>query len=165
MSLIPYDMTYEVQAAIRAAQTQARDHSQAQVSPGHLLWGLLTEEAGLQNFLERMGKDVFKLRAWADFRIDHYPKSHKIPDTPSGDEDFKRTMKEADKIRSKYIEPYVTPMHVLEAICTPEVAYTADQLKRFPISPGEFAGQNEQDTAVTEAGSILSSDVTNNSSN
>lgn len=151
MSLIPYDMTYEVQAAIRAAQTQARDHSQAQVSPGHLLWGLLTEEAGLQNFLERMGKDVFKLRAWADFRIDHYPKSHKIPDTPSGDEDFKRTMKEADKIRSKYIEPYVTPMHVLEAICTPEVAYTADQLKRFPISPGEFAGQKEQDTAVTEA--------------
>ncbi|MCB0522696.1 MAG: ATP-dependent Clp protease ATP-binding subunit [Lewinellaceae bacterium] len=151
MTTLPYELTYELQAAIRAAQNQAREHAHGQFSPGHLLWGILTEDAGLHPFLERLGKDVFKLRAWADFRITHYPKSPKIPDNPPADDKAQLTMKEADKIRSRKMEPYVSPIHVLEAICTPEIAFTAEQLKRFPISPGEFSGQMEQESAVADA--------------
>lgn len=151
MSALPYELTYELQAAIRSAQTRARENAHATFSPGHLLWGLLTEDVGLWPFLERMGKDQFKLRDWAEFRITHYPKSGRVPDNPPADEAAQRTLKEADKIRSRNLEPYVGPLHVLEAICTPEVAFSAEQLKRFPISPGEFSGQKERETAVNDA--------------
>ena len=148
---IPYDLTYELQSGIRAAQTNAREHGHATFSPGHLLWGLLTEDVGLSPFLERMGKDVFKLRAWADFRIENYPKAMRIPDNPPADEKAQLTFKEADKIRQRSFALHVTALHVLEALCTPEVAYTGDQLKRFPISASELAGQKEQDNTVSDA--------------
>jgi ATP-dependent Clp protease ATP-binding subunit ClpB len=148
---LPYDLTYELQAALRAAQTRAREQSHATFSPGHLLWGLLTEDAGLSPFLERMDKDIFKLRAWADFRIDHYAKSGRVPDNPPADEKAQLVFKEAEKIRVRTFSLHITAMHVLEALCTPEVAFSAEQLKRFPIAPSELAGQKEKDSVVSDA--------------
>jgi ATP-dependent Clp protease ATP-binding subunit ClpB len=148
---IPYDLTYELQAAIKAAQTNAREHSHATFSASHLLWGLLTEDAGLQPFLERMGKDIFKIRAWADFRIENYPKAMRVPDNPNVDDKASLVFKEAETIRKRAFAPHITPIHVLEAICTPEIAFTAEQLKRFPISASEVSGQKSQDQNISEA--------------
>ena len=137
--------------AIGAAQQKAREHAQAQFSGGHLLWGLLQEEAGVQPFLEGLGKDVFKLRNWAEFRIGNYPKTTRTVESPPADAQAKAVFREADNIRRKRLEPQIAPLHLLQALSTPEVAFTAEQLRRFPISPTEFGEAATRRADATDA--------------
>lgn len=154
-----------VMDAVGVAQQKARQYTQAKFSGGHLLWGILQEDMGVQPFLEELGKDIFKLRSWAEFRIEHYPKSTRPVENPTADDQAKAALKEADKIRSKNFEPQITPLHLLQAICTPEVAFTAEQLKRFPISLSEFgdgkSAQNEVSAALASNGEAKSGTARN----
>jgi ATP-dependent Clp protease ATP-binding subunit ClpB len=137
--------------AVLVAQQKAREYSQPRFSGAHLLWGILQEEVGIQPFLDQLGKDVFKLRNWAEFRMEHYPKSTRPKENPAGDDLAQATFREADRIRSKNFEPQITPRHLLQAICTPEVAFTAEQLRRFPISLSELGDTQNTRSEVAEA--------------
>jgi ATP-dependent Clp protease ATP-binding subunit ClpB len=140
-----------VQEVIWTAQQKAREYGNATFSAGHLLWGLLREEATVQPFLQGLGKDLFKLQNWATFRIEHYPKSTKTVENPPADELAKAVLREGEKTRKKNFDLQLTPLHLLQAICTPEVAFTAEQLKRFPISLSEFGAADSLQNDVKEA--------------
>jgi ATP-dependent Clp protease ATP-binding subunit ClpB len=144
-------LSSEVQTAIKTAQAKAREYTQATFTPGHLLWGLLQEDVGLHSLLRDLDKEIPKLRSWAEFRITNHLKSSRIVEHPQGDERTQATLKEADKIRGRNLEPEILPVHVLEALCTPEVAYAADQLKRLPIALIELQGAKDSASLIGEA--------------
>ncbi len=144
-------LSSEVEAAVTAAQGKAREYHQAVFGPGHLLWGLLREEAGLYPFFEQIGKDVHRLRSWADLRIENAAKSARPVDAPTADERVQAVLQEAYRLRSQRVEREVTALSVLEAICTPEIGFTADQLSRFSLSLGEIQVGREQRTTQMEA--------------
>ena len=126
------------------AQQKARAYTQENFSGGHLLYGILQDEESIPPFLQQTAMDVFKLRSWAEFRIAHYPKTSRYVENPFPDSNAKATFKEADRIRTKNFEPKITPLHLLQALCTPEIAFTAEQLKRFPLSLNAFEGGIEK---------------------
>jgi ATP-dependent Clp protease ATP-binding subunit ClpA len=123
---------------IGLAQQKARENIQPTYSGSHLLWAVLKDEEEVNTFLQQTGKELFKLLHWAEFRISHYPKANRGVESPPADALGQAAFKEADKIRARKFEPEVGCLHLLQAICTPEVAFTAEQLARFPIGMGDF---------------------------
>jgi ATP-dependent Clp protease ATP-binding subunit ClpB len=155
---VKYNFTPELKTAIRHAQTKARANAQATFSPAHLLWGLLHEEVGLEPLLRHLDKDVHKLRRWAEFRIDRYPKSSQPVEKPQGDEKVVETLMEADRFRKKSFVEAIRPVHVLHAICQPDVAFSSDYLQRFPISATEleqYLGEEAEIAEIQEAVSAI----------
>ncbi len=127
-------LSLEVKTAIQAAQNQARAHHQGVYSAGHLLWGLLYKESGLLPFLEDLGQNVHKLRSWAELRVENAPKSARSTENPTADNRVDSVLQEAYRLRIQRGEAYVTPLTALEALCTPDIGFTADQLRRFPLA-------------------------------
>jgi len=156
-STINLPLSKEVEQAIMTAQSKAREHHQAQFSGGHLLWGLLREENGLQSFLEDINQNIHRLKAWAELRIENAPKSARATETPSADQQVQNILQEAYRLRTQRVEVKISPLTVLEAICTPEVGYTAKQLKRFPLDLNQIqAGRNN----ITKLAEALSDTIT-----
>ncbi|MBK8492220.1 MAG: hypothetical protein IPL49_15390 [Saprospirales bacterium] len=141
----------EVETAINAAQAKAREHHQANFTSSHLLWALLREESGLFPFIEQVGKNVHNLRSWAELRIENTPKSARAIEAPTADEQVQAALQEAYRLRSQRIEKNVTALTLLEAICTPEIGFTGDQLKRFPLSLSEIQAGREQRATLLDA--------------
>lgn len=149
-------LSIAVETAISTAQAKAREHHQAQFSAGHLLWGLLHEDVGVQPFLQQIGKDVFRLRSWADLRIENAPKSARSVESPTADDKAQAVLQEAFRLRTQRFEPMVSPIIVLEALCTPEIGFTADQLKRFSLTLSEVQeGRNKQNALFEAMGGEL----------
>lgn len=144
-------LSSEVEAAVTAAQGKAREYHQVHFGPGHLLWGLLREETGLHPFLEQIGKDVHRMRSWADLRIENAAKSARPVEAPTADERVQAVLQEAYRLRSQRVEREVTPLTVLEALCTPEIGFTSDQLTRFSLSLAEVQAGREQRATLMEA--------------
>ncbi|MFZ2899001.1 MAG: ATP-dependent Clp protease ATP-binding subunit [Saprospiraceae bacterium] len=141
----------EVETAISAAQAKAREHHQAWFTPSHLLWALLREEGGLFPFIEQVGKNVHNLRSWAELRIENTPKSPRPVEAPVAGDQVQAVLQEAYRLRTQRVEKDVTALTLLEAICTPEIGFSADQLKRFPLTLGEIQSGREQRAALMEA--------------
>jgi ATP-dependent Clp protease ATP-binding subunit ClpB len=137
-------LSHSLIEVIAIAQQKAREYTQENFSGGHLLYGILQDEESIPSFLQQTSKDLYKLRSWAEFRIAHYPKSTRFVENPFPDSAAKAAFKEADRIRSKNFGPKITPLHLLEALCTPDIAFTTEQLKRFPLSLREFEGAVEK---------------------
>lgn len=133
-----YQLTSKLKEAIQIAQSQAHHHAQPKFSGGHLLWAVLHEDIGLHPFLSQLGKNVQRMQSWAMFRIEHYPKTSRIVEQPPADEKALAALKEANKIRKKEFEEEISPLHLLQAICQPHVAFSDVQLKRFPLTPAEI---------------------------
>ena len=122
-----------VETAVMTAQSKAHEHHQAQFSTGHLLWALLRDDAVVQPFLENIGQNVHRLTSWAELRIENTPKSARSIESPSGDERVQNTLQEAYRLRTQRFEATVSPLTLLEALCTPEIGFTAEQMKRLPL--------------------------------
>ena len=133
-STLNLPLTKTVEQAINIAQAKAREYHQSVFSGGHLLWGLLREEAGLHPFLEDLGQSVHRIRAWAELRIENAPKTARRVEQVEADEKVEAILQEAYRLRSQRVESEITTLTVLEALCTPEIGFTASQLKRFPLT-------------------------------
>lgn len=144
-------LSKEVESAILTAQSKAREHHQGQFSSGHLLAGLLREEAGLQPFIEAIGQNVHRLAAWAELRIENAPKSARPVETPAGDDKIQTVLQEAYRLRTQRFEVQVTALTALEALCTPEIGFTADQLKRFPLDLSQIQAGRLKRTEIADA--------------
>jgi ATP-dependent Clp protease ATP-binding subunit ClpB len=127
-------LSLEVKTAIQAAQNQARAHHQGVYGAGHLLWGLLHTDSGILPFLEDLGQNVHKLTSWAELRIENAPKSARSTENPAADDRVNKVLQEAYRLRIQRGEPSVTALTTLEALCTPDIGFTADQLRRFPLA-------------------------------
>ncbi|QHV96077.1 ATP-dependent Clp protease ATP-binding subunit [Spirosoma endbachense] len=143
--------TEELRRAVSIAQAIAREHQHLTFSPGHLLTGLLHNDVGLASQLTVWDVDVPYLRDWADIRVESYPKSARTTQEPAGDTQVKALMEVSDVVRMKLGEHELTPMAVLTAMCKPDVAFTRDQLKSFPLTENQLLEKAMQDVGFQQA--------------
>ena len=136
--MLTLSYTEELRRAVQVAQALARENQHATFSPAHLLQGLLHNDVGLASLLMTWDVDIHYLRDWADIRIELQPKSARPADDPRGDEQVRATMEVADVVRMKLGEQDLSPLAVLVTLCKPDVAFSKDQLKSFPISESEL---------------------------
>ena len=123
---------------IKIAQAIAKENLNAVLSPAHLLKALLHKDAGLQDLLKQLDKDIYYLEEWADVRIESLPKSSSPRDQVAGDAMMEEVMNEADNIRVKMSKDTIEPVHILAAVSTPGVGFNYDQLKSFPLRREEL---------------------------
>ena len=145
------NLSDQTRHAIQIAQAYAKEYQNANFTPGHLLLALLHKDIGLLDLLQSLGQDVPYLREWAEVRIENLSKSTAIPEEPGGDAKVAAAIDEADLIRLKLNEEEITPMALLAALCKPNVAFTKDQLKTFPLKQDDLLATVIQEEAIQEA--------------
>lgn len=128
----------DAKKVVKIAQAIARENMNALFTPAHLLKALLHKEAGLQDILKKLDKDIYYLEEWAEVRIEAVAKSSSPKDSISGDGPLEEVMNEADNIRLKMGKDAIEPLHLLAAVSTPGVGFTYDQLKTLPLRRDEL---------------------------
>jgi ATP-dependent Clp protease ATP-binding subunit ClpB len=123
--------------AIQISKAIVKEFSNSEVSPSHLFKSLLHRRLPLRSKLEQLGKDVYYIDNWLDFRIQKLPKSSKIFDNPEYDSNTIAVLNEAENIRVQYNLDKTDIQCLLAAICIPGVGYTFEQLKTLPIQYDE----------------------------
>lgn len=133
-----YILSDKMKQAISISQSIAKEYLNSEFSPAHLLKALLHKDIGLTPFLESIGIDFYYLEEWAEVRIENYPKSTKITDQPTADNNAKAVLNEADNVRLKVSENEITPVCVLVALTIPGVGFSYEQLKTLNLSYNEI---------------------------
>ncbi|HYV92784.1 MAG TPA: ATP-dependent Clp protease ATP-binding subunit [Chitinophagales bacterium] len=146
-----FSLSDSAKTAIQIAQAIAKEYSNENFSPAHLLKALLHKDVGLTGFVQSMDKDVNYLADWAEVRIEGYPKAVKLPEAPAGDAKIESVFKEADSARIKLGLLEINPICILAALCKPSVGFTADQLKTFPILEKEIFDLYVSDASIQNA--------------
>lgn len=131
------NLNESVKTAIRISQSIAREYYNANYSPAHLLKALLHKEIGLKAFIQSMDKDIEYMQEWAEMRIDDFPKAGLVADIQP-DEKIPMVFEEADNVRLKLGLLEINPICVLAALAKPNVGFTIDQLKSFPLRENEI---------------------------
>ncbi|NQU87929.1 MAG: ATP-dependent Clp protease ATP-binding subunit [Mariniphaga sp.] len=132
--MIKDNFSDELKEAIQIAQAIVKEFSNAEISPSHLLKSILHRRLPLRKKLELMGKDVFYIENWLDFRILKLSKTNKLSPDPQLDVKTQTVLNEAENIRIQYDFDNINLPCVLAALCIPGVGYTFEQLKTFPIN-------------------------------
>ena len=140
-----------LKTAIQIAISFAKEYKNEKFSLPHLLRGLLHKEVGLHPFLNSLDKDTGYMIEWAELKIDELPKSSKTVENVSADEAAARVLEEADNIRLKIGVDDITPICVLAAIVKPNVGFSAEELKSFPLREKEILDLYVSDASLTQA--------------
>lgn len=127
-----------IKEVFHIAQSVARENYNAQYGASHLLQALLHNNFGLRDFLTNIEKDSGYIYEWAEVRIEEYPKTTHLPEDISKDEKINIILEEADDIRMKLGLDEVSPLCILAAIAKPNVAYSVQELKSFPLREHEI---------------------------
>jgi ATP-dependent Clp protease ATP-binding subunit ClpB len=140
-----------LKSAIQVAISFAREYKNEQFSLPHLLRGLLHKDSGLHPFLNSLGKDVGYMTEWAEIRIDEMPKSGKTVENMSADSQTANVLEEADNIRLKLGLGDVTPICALAALVKPNIGFSTEQLKSFPLREKEILDLYLSDNSLNQA--------------
>lgn len=127
------NLNSEMQSAIRIAKSFAREYGNAKYTPAHLLKAMLQKEIGLTDFISAIGKDVAYLEEWAEIRMEECEKLAGVVDVEA-DSKIHKVFEEADNVRLKLGLLEINPICTLCALSRPEVGFSVDQLKSFPLS-------------------------------
>lgn len=140
-----------LKTAIQIAQSFAREYYCEKFSLPHLLRGLLHKEVGLVEFLKSLDKDTAYMIDWAEIRMEDFPRTTKLPDTMTADDKVVTVFEEADNVRLKLGLDDITPVCILVALVKPNIGFSAEQLKSFPLKEKEILDLYVNDAAVTNA--------------
>ena len=146
-----FSFSEDLKQAINIAQSIAKEYSNKNISPAHLLKALLHKDIGLIPYLEKLDKDVFYLEEWAEVRIESYPKNSKVEENPQADDALLAVIREADNIRLKLSAGNIDPVCVLASLSTPGVGFTYEQLKTFPLRGEEIINATVKDSDIRQA--------------
>ena len=137
-----------IKEVFHIAESVARENYNNQYGASHLLQALLHNNFGLKDFLLNIDKDPGYIYEWAEVRIEELPKTAHLPDDISKDEKVNVILEEADDIRLKLGLDEISPLCILAAIAKPNVAYTVQELKSFPLREHEilnfFRGEDKK---------------------
>lgn len=137
-----------IKEVFHIAKSVARENYNAQYGASHLLQALLHNSFGLKDFLITIDKDPGYIYEWAEVRLEEYPKTTHLPEDISKDEKIDTILEEADDIRSKLGQDEISPLCLLAAISKPNVAYSLQELKSFPLREHEiinvFRGEDKK---------------------
>ncbi|MBV6878705.1 ATP-dependent Clp protease ATP-binding subunit [Epilithonimonas ginsengisoli] len=137
-----------IKEVFHIAQSLARENHNSQYGASHLLQALLHNDFGLKDFLINLDKDPGYIHEWAEVRIEEIPKTAHRTDDVSKDDNINLILDEADDIRLKLGLDEITPLCLLAAIAKPNIAYTVQELKSFPLREHEilnvFRGEDKK---------------------
>ncbi len=139
-----------LKTAIQVAISFAREYNNEQFSLPHLLRGLMHKDAGLHPFLASLDKDVSYMTEWAEIRIDELAKSGKTVETVTADQQTANVLEEADNIRLKLGLSDVSPICALAALVKPNVGFSSEQLKSFPLREKEILDLYLSDSSLNQ---------------
>lgn len=140
-------LNQEAVEVFETAKSKAREYHQAFCTPSHLLWGLVRNDH-ISDFIKQLNKNPHSLISWAELRIENTPKSAHIITNPGPDATVEAVLQESYRLRTLRGEKEVTLLTLLEAISTPNVGFTADQLKRYPLTLGEIQSAREKQSGL-----------------
>lgn len=126
------NLNSELHTAIRIAKSLAREYGNAKYTPAHLLKAMLHKEVGLSDFVLSIGKDLPYLEEWAEIRMEECEKLSGVTEIEP-DSKVAKVFEEADNVRLKLGLLEINPICTLCALSRPEVGFSTDQLKSFPI--------------------------------
>jgi len=127
-----------LKTALQVSQSFAKEYYNEKYSLAHLLRGLMHKDVGLHSFLDGIGKDTSYIIEWAEIRMEESPKSASLPSIATADSKVTSVLEEADNIRLKLGLDDIEPICVLAALVKPNVGFTVDQLKSFPVKEKEI---------------------------
>ncbi len=140
-----------LKTAIQVAMSVAKENRCEKFSLPHLLWGLLHKDVGLHMFLSSLGKDIAYMKEWAEIKMEEYPRSGRAPESVGADETTVNVFEEADNIRLKLGLNDVTPICVLMAMVKPNIGFSTEQLKSFPLREKEIVDLYINDSSLNQA--------------
>jgi len=115
MALDPNRWTLKVQEAFSAAVESAKQASNPEVTPDHLLAALLRQGEGVVlPILQRLGKEVLALRNATDEALARLPKAYGSDARLS--RETSQVFDEADKARAELTDEYLSTEHLLLAL-------------------------------------------------
>lgn len=128
----------ETKRTISIARSLAREFQHDSIGPGHLLTALLHNDIGLASWLASVQKDIYFMREWAEIRMESYPKAGRHPESPAVDAAVAATLELADLVSLQLNNDFTDPRSVFIALLKPGVAFTAEQLRTFPVTQKEI---------------------------
>src|SRR5262245_57403001 len=126
MALDPNRWTLKVQEAFSASVEAAKQASNPEVTPDHLLAALLRQGEGIVlPMLQRLGKEPLSLRNKADEAVAKLPRAYGSEARLS--RDLQKVFDEADKARTELTDEYLSTEHLLLALAD-RLDVTRDEL-------------------------------------
>lgn len=127
LEALPFDL-------LHIAQSFANDNKSPKIEPAHLFRALLHKSAGLVKFIEdTLNEDYYYLVDWCDMRMQQCEKS---PYGMKGIElsrDAQAVIKEALSLCENSGDDSMKAEHILAALVSPGVGFSAEQLKTMPL--------------------------------
>jgi ATP-dependent Clp protease ATP-binding subunit ClpB len=115
MPLDPNTWTLKTQEAVNAAMTSAREHSNPEVTPDHVLAALLRQDDGVVlPVVRKLGLNPLELRNRADDAVEQLPTAYGT-DTRIGRE-LTHLFDDADGVRGELGDDYLSTEHLLIAL-------------------------------------------------
>ncbi len=125
MSLDPNTWTHKTTEAVNAALTSAREHSNPEATPDHLLAALLRQDDGVVlPVVRKLGIEPLQLRNAADEAVAELPTAYGTETRPG--REFLALFDAADSERRELTDEYLSTEHLLLAL------FAADQQRPLP---------------------------------
>ena len=137
--------------AVHIAQNIAKENRHGDFSSAHMLKALMHNEIGLSAALASWGKDVHYIKEWADMRISQHDKATQLNSSPEGDDSIKKLIEVSDMARLKLGQDQLSPEAILATMCKPNIAFSEDQLKSFPLTENEILQSVLNDVEINTA--------------
>lgn len=125
-------------AAIRIAQSMARQERQSTYGVPHLALAMLTDSTGLKEILQSMQKDVSYLLEWFDTRKEMYTSPDRDSDEITPDEDLSKVLDEAERSKIKLGFDKIDSLCVFAAISREGVVYSHQQIELLGVSEDDI---------------------------
>ena len=139
--------------SLHIAQAVAHEHRQQYYAAPHLLTALLHNEIGLASWLVAvLDKDIHYLREWAEVRLEDQPKAARPPEMPTPDPGVQQVLEMADLVALQLSRDQTDPLSALAALLRPSLAFTAEQLKSFPLTQKEVMDAAQAEMPAPAAG-------------
>ncbi|MBR4814397.1 MAG: ATP-dependent Clp protease ATP-binding subunit, partial [Paludibacteraceae bacterium] len=158
------NLNSELQTAIRIAKSLAREYGNAKYTPAHLLKAMLHKEVGLGAFITSIGKDTSYVEEWAEIRMEECEKLSGVGEVEP-DSRIPKVFEEADNVRLKLGLLEITPICTLAALARPEIGFSVDQLKSFPIRENDVLGCFMDGTGAQKANTAKMESLTKEAAN
>lgn len=142
----------EARKVIRLAAEIASEYSHAEYGPMHLMWAVMDADVGMHKLLADRQVDPMDLRKWAMSQIEKAPKGHRHISKPKPSEETTQVFAETQRMVIRYQLDAVTPLEILEALCSPGVGFEESLLRRLPLALYEIIEwRNENGPMVSTA--------------
>lgn len=139
-----YVLSVASQKVVRLAQELASEYANPTFEAGHMLWAVVNEDIGLTSIMGQLREVVPAIQRWSLNEVQKLPKSTRYLDTIPAGRTADVIFQETQKLCIRYDNEVISPVDILEALCTPDVGFDAHSIRRLPIALYEVIEWREE---------------------